>query len=60
MVEELLAPEDISMLEHITPVKQIETDTILGPRYEINPDRKALKKLMRRGFTARGFYRRVK
>jgi len=60
MVEELLAPEDISMLEHITPVKQLETDTILGPRYEINPDRKALKKLMRRGFTARGFYRRVK
>jgi len=60
MVEELLAPEDISMLEHITPVKQIETDTILGPRYEINPDRKALKKLMRRGFTARGIYRRVK
>lgn len=60
LVQELLAPEDISLLEAITPVTKIETDTVLGPRYEINPDRKALKKLMRRGFTARGIYRRIR
>lgn len=58
-VEELLAPEDISLLEEITPVTKAETDTVLGPRYEINPDRRALKKLMRRGFTVRGIYRRA-
>ncbi|MFZ9503979.1 MAG: hypothetical protein ACO263_05350 [Cyclobacteriaceae bacterium] len=59
-VQELLAPEDIDLLEAITPVRKIETDTVLGPRYEINPDRKALKKLMRRGFTTRGVYLRVR
>ena len=59
-VQELLAPEDIALLDAITPVKKIETDTVLGPRYEINPDRKALRKLMRRGFTTRGIYQRVR
>lgn len=60
LLEELLAPEDISLLDEITPVTKIGTDSILGPRYEINPDRKALKKLMRRGFTARGKYQKLK
>ena len=60
LLEELLAPEDISLLEEITPVTKLEEDSIIGPRYEIDPDRRALKKLMRRGFTARGRYQKLK
>jgi len=58
-IEELLAPEDIDLLDQVTPVRKLETDSVLGPQYEINPDRKALRKLMRRGFTVRGLYRRI-
>lgn len=59
-LQQLLAPENISLLDQVTPVEKIESDSLLGPIYRINPNRKELRKLMRQGFTIRGVFRRIK